>query len=108
MLDEDVVLYKKIKSGFPGSYFFLHECNNSGVKKDPKFGEKYFYKWWKPVVSGLKIGWINSHVNDFAPSHRPQRSIGMELAKDLEILWPLSWRRSMIVFCENLQLLLHL
>jgi len=55
MLDEDVALYKQIKPGFPRSYFFLHENSKSGVKKGQKFGEKYFYKWWKRACENLGI-----------------------------------------------------
>ncbi len=55
ILDEDVTLFKQIKPGFPRSYFFRHENGKGGVKKGQKFGEKYFYKWWKRACENLGI-----------------------------------------------------
>lgn len=55
MLDEDVTLYKKINPGFPRSHFFRHENSKSGARKGQRFGEKYFYKWWKRACENLGI-----------------------------------------------------
>ena len=47
--------FKQVKPGFPRSYFFRHDDSKSGVKKGQKFGEKYFYKWWKRACENLGI-----------------------------------------------------
>lgn len=55
MIDEDLELFEQVKPGFPRSYFFRHDNSKSGVKKGSRFGEKYFYKWWKKACDNLGI-----------------------------------------------------
>jgi integrase len=55
ILDEDVELFKQVKPGFPRSYFFRHETGKGGVKNGQKYGEKFFYKWWKKACDNLRI-----------------------------------------------------
>lgn len=55
ILDEDVELFKQIKQGFPCSYFFRHETGKGGVRQGQKYGEKFFYKWWKRACDNLDI-----------------------------------------------------
>lgn len=55
ILDEDIVLFKQVKPGFPRSHFFRHETSRSGARKGQTFGEKYFYKWWKRACENLGI-----------------------------------------------------
>lgn len=55
MLNEDVELFQQVKPGFPRSYFFRHETGKGGVKTGQKYGEKFFYKWWKKACSNIGI-----------------------------------------------------
>ena len=55
MLDDDVDIFKQVKPGFPRSYFFRHETGKGGVKNGQKYGEKFFYKWWKKACDNLGI-----------------------------------------------------
>ena len=55
ILDEDIALFKQIQPVFPRSYFFRHENGKGGIKKGQKFGEKYFYKWWKRGCENIGI-----------------------------------------------------
>jgi integrase len=55
ILDEDIDLFRQIKPSFPRSYFFRHEIGKGGVKKGQKYGEKFFYKWWKRACGNLGI-----------------------------------------------------
>lgn len=55
MLDENVMLFKQVRPGFPRSFFFRHDTGKGGVKKGQKYGEKFFYKWWKRACENLKV-----------------------------------------------------
>lgn len=55
MLDEDITRFKQVKPLFPRSYFFRHETGKGGVKNGQKYGEKFFYKWWKKACDNLEI-----------------------------------------------------
>lgn len=55
MLDEDILLFKNVKPCFPRSFFFRHETGKGGVKKGQRYGEKFFYKWWKKACGNLGI-----------------------------------------------------
>ena len=59
MLDEDVALFNQVKPGFLRSYFFRHETGKGGVKNGQKYGEKFFYKWWKKACDNLGIEGID-------------------------------------------------
>jgi len=59
MLDEDIVLFNQVKPGFPRSFFFRHETGKGGVKNGQKYGEKFFYKWWKKACDNLGIEGID-------------------------------------------------
>ena len=50
-----IALYESIKPGFPRSYFFRHETRKGGIKAGRRYGEKYFYKWWKKAFEKLSI-----------------------------------------------------
>jgi len=39
----------------PHLYFFRHSSGLSGVKAGQRFGDKYFYKWWKRACKSLGI-----------------------------------------------------
>jgi len=54
-LDEDILLFQKCKPCFPRSFFFRHETGKGGVKKGQRYGEKFFYKWWKKACDNLGI-----------------------------------------------------
>jgi integrase len=48
LLKEDVELIKTLPRGMPHLYFFRHPNGE-------RFGEKYFYKWWKRACRKLDI-----------------------------------------------------
>ena len=45
--------------GLPDLYFFRHVKGISGVKAGKKFGNKYFYKWWKKACMNLNINGVD-------------------------------------------------
>ena len=55
MLDEDVVVFKQLNPGFPRSIFFRHDIGKGGVKKGQRYGQKFFYKWWKRACNNLGV-----------------------------------------------------
>lgn len=55
LLDEDILLFKKSKPCFKRSFYFRHETGKGGVKKGQKYGEKFFYKWWKKACDNLGV-----------------------------------------------------
>lgn len=55
MIAEDVDLFSRVKPGFPRSFFFRHETGKGGVKHGQRYGEKFFYKWWKRACKNLNI-----------------------------------------------------
>lgn len=52
---EDKELLNRFSEGLPDLYFFRHVAGISGVKAGQKFGDKYFYKWWKKACDTLGI-----------------------------------------------------
>ncbi len=62
ILDEDIALYIQSKPSFPRSYYFRHETGKGGVKKGQKYGEKYFYKWWKRACKNIGIEGVDLYA----------------------------------------------
>lgn len=55
LLAEDVEFLRSLPIGFPDLYFFRHTSGVSGVAAGQRFGNKYFYKWWKRACDNLGI-----------------------------------------------------
>jgi len=55
MISEDIEFLKQINPGFPRSFFFRHETGKGGVRQGQRYGEKFFYKWWKRACNNLNI-----------------------------------------------------
>lgn len=55
LLQEDVDSLKSLPRGFPDLYFFRHVSGISGVQAGERFGERYFYKWWKRACENLGV-----------------------------------------------------
>jgi len=55
MIDEDIEILKGMPRGLPDLYFFRHVKGISGVEGGQRFGNKYFYKWWKKACKNLGI-----------------------------------------------------
>ncbi len=49
MLNDDIIIFKQIKPGFPRSYFFRHETGNGWVKKGQKSGVPYV-RWPESIL----------------------------------------------------------
>jgi len=47
LLEEDVELMRSIPRGLPDLFYFRHTKGVSGAQAGARFGDKYFYKWWK-------------------------------------------------------------
>ena len=57
LLDEDIEMLKTIPKGFPKQYYFRHGATRKGVNVNnmDRFGQKYWYKWWKRACAELDI-----------------------------------------------------
>ena len=55
LIDEDVMLISELPRGLPDLFFFRHTTKVAGVKAGDRFGERYFYKWWKKACKNLQI-----------------------------------------------------
>jgi integrase len=55
IIDEDIEILKHMPRGLPDLYFFRHVKGISGVEGGQRFGNKYFYKWWKKACKNLGI-----------------------------------------------------
>lgn len=62
ILDEDVAIIKKMKPCFPRAYFFHHENGKGGLKLGQRYGDKYFYKWWKRACKNLDIEGVDLYA----------------------------------------------
>ncbi len=59
IIDEDIGILKSMPRGLPYLYFFRHVKGISGVTAGQKFGNKYFYKWWKKACKNLNINEVD-------------------------------------------------
>jgi len=55
LIDEDIKILKAASRGSSELYFFRHVKGVSGVKAGQRFGDRYFYKWWKKACDSLGI-----------------------------------------------------
>lgn len=55
LLDDDIALLKEMPRGLPDLYFFRHASMGKGTKAGQRFGQRYFYKWWKKACANLGI-----------------------------------------------------
>jgi integrase len=55
LIDEDYRLLKDMPRGLPDLYFFRHPKGIKGCQAGQRFGNKYFYKWWKRACKELGI-----------------------------------------------------
>ena len=55
LIEEDVELLRSLPRGLPDLFFFRHVSGVSGAKAGQRFGEKYFYKWWKRACDNLGV-----------------------------------------------------
>lgn len=55
IIDEDIEILSNMPRGLPNLYFFRHGTGVSGVKAGDRFGERYFYKWWKKACEGVDV-----------------------------------------------------
>lgn len=62
ILDEDVELYLKGEPNFPRAFYFRHESGKGGVNKGQRYGEKYFYKWWKRACKNLAVEGVDLYA----------------------------------------------
>ncbi len=59
IIDEDIEILKSMPRGLPYLDFFRHVKGISGVTAGQKFGNKYFYKWWKKACKNLNIDGVD-------------------------------------------------
>ncbi len=55
LLEEDLELLRAIPRGLPDLFYFRHTKGVSGAKAGTRFGNKYFYKWWKRGCESIGI-----------------------------------------------------
>ena len=55
IIDEDIDILSGMPRGLPDLHFFRHKSDIAGVKAGDRFGERYFYKWWKKACENLEI-----------------------------------------------------
>ncbi|MGL1932201.1 MAG: tyrosine-type recombinase/integrase [Desulfotalea sp.] len=58
ILNEDIDIVKQLKR----SYFFHHENGKGGLKQGQRYGDKYFYKWWKRAYKNLDIEGVDLYA----------------------------------------------
>ncbi len=59
IIDEDIGILKSMPRGLPYLDFFRHVKGISRVTAGQKFGNKYFYKWWKKACKNLNIDGVD-------------------------------------------------
>ena len=59
LLPEDLTLAKSFGPAFPEQYFFRHIQGNGKAAPGQRFGEKFWYKWWKKACDALGITGID-------------------------------------------------
>jgi integrase len=59
IIDEDIKILNGMPRGLPDLYFFRHAQGISGVAAGQKFGEKYFYKWWKKACKNIGVDGVD-------------------------------------------------
>ena len=55
LIDEDIELLKSFPPSFPKLYFFRHEKTKGRSRVGVRFGEGFFYDWWKRACKNLGI-----------------------------------------------------
>ena len=55
LLEEDIELLRNIPQGFPDQPFFRHPKGLRGCSEGSRYGNRYFYKWWKKACRNLGV-----------------------------------------------------
>lgn len=74
LIEEDAELLRSLPRGLPDLFFFRHVPGVSGVKAGQRFGEKYFYKWWKKACDNLGVEGVDLYGGTRHSSARALRS----------------------------------
>lgn len=59
IIDEDIEILSKMPRGLPHLPFFRHQKGVSGVSAGDRFGDRYFYKWWKSACKKMNISSVD-------------------------------------------------
>ena len=55
LFDDDIEILSNMPRGLPNLYFFRHSSGISGVAAGQRYGDRYFYKWWKKACDNLHV-----------------------------------------------------
>jgi integrase len=55
LLEEDAELLRTVPGGFPDQHFFRHPKGLKGCTEGSRYGNRYFYKWWKKACRNLGV-----------------------------------------------------
>ncbi|MBC2734079.1 MAG: hypothetical protein HF981_06950 [Desulfobacteraceae bacterium] len=59
IIDEDIEILSNMPRGLPNLDFFRHGTGISGVTPGDKFGDRYFYKWWKKASDKIGVDGVD-------------------------------------------------